>query len=155
MKQKKLLNWVILLCVLGAIASAYLAKVHYSENESFCDFNEQFSCSVVNKGEHAEFFGVPVSLIGLAGYGFLGFIGLGIRRGWGLKKIVSPGSLLFFSLGALLVSLYLTYTEFFVIKIICLMCLFSQVVILGIAFLSHRNLKLGKVMKELENGKNH
>ena len=48
---------------------------------------------------------------------------------------------------ALITSLYLTYAEFFIIKAICILCVFSQITILGITFSSYKNLKLEKSIR--------
>ena len=92
-----------------------------------------------------------MAFIGLFGYVFLGMVSYGIYKKESLDrkhlfynkifypKIFSSAGLLFFSAAALLFSVYLTYAEFFIIKALCLFCLFSQAVILGIAFFSYRH----------------
>lgn len=158
--KNSLLKIIFLLSVLGMVISGYLIKVHYSENKSICDFNEKFSCSVVNRNEHAEFWGMPVALFGLLGYSLLGGLSWGLykkeflkeRSGehfW-LNKIILPESLFLFSIIALGISAYLTYTEFFVIGVVCLFCLVSQVNILGISFFSYKCLRRERGERELE-----
>lgn len=162
-KKKDFLKAVIVLSVLGIILSGYLVKIHYDDQNSPCDFNETFSCSLVNKSKYAEFFGVPVSLLGLVGYSFLGLIGLGLYLGWererldrkGLVKGVFSGEgLLFFSVLSLVFSFYLSYTEFFVIGVICVLCLASQATILGISGYSFRYRSLEKKMVRLKKNDN-
>ncbi|MFH1683003.1 MAG: vitamin K epoxide reductase family protein [Candidatus Woesearchaeota archaeon] len=157
MKQQRLLKLVILLSILGIFISAYLVKVHYSETNALCDLGPVLSCSEVSKSPQAEFLGIPLAFIGLMGYCFLGLVSYGIylrdRLNWRnliYQKIVSSEGLLFFSLAALLISVYLTYSEFFIIKVICLFCLFSQVVILGITFFSYKHHQVEKLIKKDE-----
>ena len=154
-KKKNFLKAVIVLSVLGIILSGYLVKIHYDDKNSPCDFNETFSCSLVSQSKYAEFFGVPVSLLGLVGYSFLGLIGVGLHKGWererlGWKKlfgeVFSGEGLLFFSVLSLVFSFYLSYTEFFVIGAICVLCLASQATILGISGYSFRYRSLEKKM---------
>jgi len=70
-----------------------------------------------------------------------------IRKKKIINKIISAKTLLFFSIMALITSLYLTYAEFFIIKAICILCVFSQITILGITFSSYKNLKLEKSIR--------
>ena len=65
MDRKK---WVIILCVLGVLVAGYLGYMYYSDNHSVCDINETFDCSSVHESDYAVLFGIPVALIGLAGY---------------------------------------------------------------------------------------
>ena len=155
-KQQKLLNFIFFLSILGIILSGYLTYIHYSTLNSPCDFSETFQCSLVNRSKYAEIFSIPVALLGIIGYSFLGFISLSlakdnlltkIRKKKIINKIISAKTLLFFSIMALITSLYLTYAEFFIIKAICILCVFSQITILGITFSSYKNLKLEKSIR--------
>jgi uncharacterized membrane protein len=155
-KQQRLLKFIYFLSILGIVLSGYLTYLHYSELNSPCDISETFQCSTVKQSDYAEIFRVPVALIGLFGYSFLGLISFSLSKEKLLKKIkekrvlrktVSAKSLLAFSVIALGVSLYLTYAEFFLIKAICILCVISQITILGIAISSYHNLKLNKLIK--------
>ncbi|MBT4805209.1 vitamin K epoxide reductase family protein [Candidatus Woesearchaeota archaeon] len=155
-KQQRLLNFIFFLSILGIILSGYLTYIHYSTLNSPCDFSETFQCSLVNRSKYAEIFSIPVALLGIIGYSFLGFISLSlakdnlltkIRKKKIINKIISAKTLLFFSIMALITSLYLTYAEFFIIKAICILCVFSQITILGITFSSYKNLKLEKSIR--------
>ncbi|MBT6774005.1 vitamin K epoxide reductase family protein [Candidatus Woesearchaeota archaeon] len=155
-KQQKLLNFIFFLSILGIILSSYLTYIHYSTLNSPCDFSETFQCSLVNRSKYAEIFSVPVALLGLIGYSFLGFISLSlskdnflnkIREKKIINKVISTKTLFIFSLIALATSLYLTYAEFFIIKAVCILCVFSQITILGITFSSYKNLKLEKSIR--------
>ena len=141
---------------MGIVLSGYLTYLHYSTLNSPCDFSETFQCSLVNRSKYAEVLGVPVALLGLLGYSFLGFISFSLSKDNFLRKIrekniinktISAQTLLVFSIIALVTSLYLTYAEFFLIKALCILCLVSQITVLGIAFSSYKNLQLNKIIK--------
>jgi len=155
-KQQRLLKFVFFLSILGIVLSGYLTYLHYSTLNSPCDFSETFQCSLVNRSKYAEVLGVPVALLGLLGYSFLGFISFSLSKDNFLRKIrekniinktISAQTLLVFSIIALVTSLYLTYAEFFLIKALCILCLVSQITVLGIAFSSYKNLQLNKIIK--------
>jgi len=111
---------------------------------------------LVNQSKYAEVFGIPVALLGMMGYSFLGLVSLvllkrkflsKVRANKFLGKLVSVQTLFVFSIIALIVSLYLTYAEFFLIKAICIWCLISQIIILVIVGFSYKILKLNKLVE--------
>ena len=73
-KQQNILKFIFLLSILGIMVSGYLTFIHYSVVNSPCDFSKTFQCTLVSQSKYAEFFGIPVALIGLAGYAILGLI---------------------------------------------------------------------------------
>ena len=153
-KQQKLLKLVFLLSILGIIVSGYLTYIHYLTLNTVCDLNKTFQCSLVSGSKYSEIFGIPVSIFGLLGYSFLGIVSFGLysnnhvlkklKENVLFDKVISTKMLLFFSVIALIFSLYLTYTEFFLIKALCIFCLISQVIILTIAVISYQNNNLSK-----------
>ena len=157
-KSQKLLNLVFFLSILGIAVSGYLVYLHYSALNSPCDFSETFQCSLVSRSQYAQIFNIPVAMFGLLGYLFLGTISLSLMK-WKfhkfvinhniIKKVISTKSLLFFSVIALVFSLYLTYAEFFLIKALCIFCLISQAIILTIATISYQNNKLSSKKEEI------
>ena len=109
----------ILLATLGVGLSGYALMQHYaSEGSAICDISEQFSCEIVNQGPWSEVFGIPVALIGIAGYAALWWVAVFCPRGWQTILLVGTA-------GALVYSLYLTYLEAFVIRVWCIVCLLS------------------------------
>ncbi len=151
MKQKLLLG-IILLSIIGVIISGYLVKVHYT-NSSICDINDIFSCSTVSQSIFAEIKGVPVAIFGMLVYSILGIIAFGKYR---INKKVDVNQneivylfthhklLLSIAIPALLFSFYLTYAEFFIVKVKCILCLVSQGTILGIALMGYKYHQLEK-----------
>jgi len=153
MKEKTLFRIIILLSVLGIVASAYLLSIHKTNGatDSFCDIDNSFSCTLVDQSEYSEFLGIPMSMLGVIGYFILIILSFLICHKKKLVNIIPLGKLwklisfkmiLFVATLALIISLYLTYLELFIIKSICLLCLFSQVLILIIAILSYLNMRI-------------
>ena len=131
--MKKLLITIAILSVLGVGVSSYALWQHYAPlGAAFCNVNETFSCDIVNKSEFSEFLGVPVAGIGLVAY--LGFLAVSI--GVLIDRAAAPRVLpwlLVAAIGGLGFSAYLTYIEFFVIGAVCILCVTSQALILGIS----------------------
>jgi len=110
---------LIFLAVLGFIASGLALREHYRTDLSPCSINEHWDCGIVNHSPFAVLAGVPVAVIGMAGYVFLAL--LAVKRAY----------LLF--LGAALVglsfSLYLAHVEASILGVWCIYCVASLVVI--------------------------
>ena len=110
---------LIFLTVLGFIASGLALREHYRTDLSPCSINEHWDCGIVNHSPFAVLAGVPVAVIGMAGYVFLAL--LAVKRAY----------LLF--LGAALVglsfSLYLAHVEASILGVWCIYCVASLVVI--------------------------
>ncbi|GAB4574074.1 MAG: hypothetical protein Kow0077_18810 [Anaerolineae bacterium] len=83
-------------------------------------------CGFVQKSVYAHIFGIPVALLGVAGY--LGILGI-----WVLEDRIAIlreyASMLVFGMAlfGFLFSLYLTYTELFIMYTICTWCVASAV----------------------------
>ena len=107
---------LIVLCLLGIAAASLALREHYRPyGESVCDINERWDCGIVNHSPYAMFHGVPVAVIGIAGYLLLG--ALAFRRSY---KIM-----LAFAIPALAFSLYLAHIEKDVLGVWCLYCAIS------------------------------
>jgi uncharacterized membrane protein len=91
-----------------------------------CTINDRINCDAVTKGVLSTLFGIPVSLIGLAGYITI-FISSCLKK----KKVVLGASAF-----GLIFCLRLTILEVFSVKVICPVCLACQVDILIIFLLS-------------------
>lgn len=120
------LLWLIgLLAVVGVAVSAIALYHHYGTSPtSFCTFGENFNCDMVNRSTYSTVLGVPVALIGIAGYVFLLALVTVYRR-----KPETPSLLLLASGAGLAFALYLTYIEAFVLAVWCVLCLFSLAII--------------------------
>lgn len=110
------MRWVlVVLCVVGLAAASLALREHYREDASPCSINERWDCGIVNHSPYAVFLGVPVAVIGMAGYLFLG--ALAFKKAYRLMLLaVLPG---------LAFSLYLAHIEKDVLGVWCIYCAIS------------------------------
>lgn len=125
MTERRLRLATALVCMLGLAVAGYLTYVHYAELEPLC-VGGGGGCEKVQASDYAELAGVPVALLGLAGYALI------------LASLWVPGDAGRVS-GALLAltgfgfSLYLTWVELFEIDAICQWCVVSAVLMTVLA----------------------
>jgi vitamin-K-epoxide reductase (warfarin-sensitive) len=107
---------LLILALLGITASALALREHYrSEGESPCSINDKWDCGIVNHSPYAVMGGVPVAVIGIAGYLLLGI--LAVRRAYRLMLALAVVGLAF--------SLYLSRIEAHVLGVWCIYCVIS------------------------------
>src|SRR3981081_2845365 len=81
---------IAVLALAGMIVSAVSLQRHYAKSAtSYCEFGEKFNCDIVNRSEYSSVMGIPVSLVGVAGYGLL----LTLSTLWRFRS-ETPGRLL-------------------------------------------------------------
>lgn len=109
---------ILVLSLIGIGVAGYLTYVHYEGLKVLC--LSSGGCETVQASKYAKLGGIPVAVLGLAGY--IGIIGslfirseLGRVAGFGIALI---------GFGF---SMYLTYRELFTIKAICQWCVASAV----------------------------
>jgi uncharacterized membrane protein len=107
------------LALAGVVVSALALHVHYCTDTQPCSINEKWDCGIVNHSPYAEIEGVPVSMIGIAGYLVLAGLALGRQR----------AQVFLAALAGLGFALRLTFIEEYVLQVWCLYCVISQVVI--------------------------
>ncbi len=118
---------ITVLSVCGIVVSGISLQRHYAKSATqFCDFNERFSCDVVNRSEYSSIVGIPVAGIGVAGYAVLLWLAT-YRR----SRPETPNWLLCGASAGLAFALYLTYVEAYKLETWCILCLIS----LGLIFL--------------------
>ena len=111
------------LALAGLGISAYLTSVHYADAAPVCAVGH--GCQTVQDSKYAEMAGIPVALIGLAGYVAI-LASLLVRGDNGrLLRVALTGFGFAFSV-------YLTYLELFRIEAICQWCVGSAVVMTGL-----------------------
>jgi vitamin-K-epoxide reductase (warfarin-sensitive) len=110
---------LVLLAVLGITASALALREHYRTDTSPCSINEKWDCGIVNHSPYAVLWGIPVAIIGIAGYLLLGTLAL--KRWYSILLPVSLAGLAF--------SLYLAHIEKDVLGVYCVYCVASLGVI--------------------------
>jgi uncharacterized membrane protein len=107
---------LVLLAALGIAASSLALREHYrTEGDSPCSINEGWDCGIVNHSPYATLGGIPVAIIGIAGYLLMGV--LGWRRAWRW--------LLAAALAGLAFSLYLAHVEAHILGVWCVYCAIS------------------------------
>jgi len=115
-----------LLAVLGIVVSSLALREHYRTEDSPCHINDVWDCGEVNHSPFASLFGIPVAVIGIAGYVGLGV--LGMMRAWRVVLVASVAGLAF--------SLYLTHIEKDILRFWCIYCVGSLGVITLITLLA-------------------
>ena len=111
------------LALLGLAISIYLTYVHYAGIEPVC--SSISNCERVQSSEYADLVGIPVAVLGTAGYASI-LVSLRMR--------VEVTALLAYL--AVAFSAYLTWAELFRIDAICQWCVASALVTLAIAVLA-------------------
>jgi|SRR5271155_5841258 len=126
------MRWVlIVLAVVGITASSLALREHYNTGVSPCRINERWDCGIVNHSPYAMLYGVPVAVIGIAGYLLLGV--LAFKKAYRVMLVAALGGLVF--------ALYLAHIESVVLGVWCIYCVISLGVISLISLLV-----LGKVI---------
>lgn len=130
------------LALAGLLVSVLALRVHYSTGTEPCSINEKWDCGVVNHSPFAEMYGVPVAVLGIAGYLVLGGLGFARQR-----------FLLFLAtLVGLGIALRLTFIEEYVLQVWCVYCVISQAIIglltiLSLGWLAKEYLELKRASK--------
>jgi vitamin-K-epoxide reductase (warfarin-sensitive) len=107
---------LVVLAILGIIVSALALREHYrTEGDSPCSINERWDCGIVNHSPYAMLAGIPVAVLGIAGYLLMG--ALAFRRSY---RLVLAAALL-----GLAFSLYLARIEAHVLGVWCIYCVIS------------------------------
>jgi len=114
------MRWVlIVLAVAGIVVSALALREHYRTDASPCSINERWDCGIVNHSPYAVFHGVPVAVIGIAGYLLLGVLAFGKAYPWMLPLVT----------GAFAFAVHLADVESMVLGVWCVYCVISLGVI--------------------------
>jgi uncharacterized membrane protein len=126
--ERRLVVAIAVVALLGTAVAAYLTYVHYAGIEPVCSGGAE-GCQKVQTSQYAELAGIPVAVLGLAGY--LAILGSLALRG-DAGRIA--GAVL--ALSGFGFSLYLTYRELFTIEAICQWCVASAVLMTALAVLT-------------------
>jgi len=123
--EKRLSQLAILLAIVGLLVSIYMTIYKITSNDSMCIGSGD--CKTVNASRYAEVYGIPVAVLGVAGYSAILAV-LFLERKPGFFQ--ENGTLLFFglSLTGFLFTLYLIFVEVALIKAYCPFCITSQTV---------------------------
>jgi len=123
---------LLILALLGVVVSSLALREHYREyGDAPCDINAHWDCGIVNHSPYAMLGGIPVAVLGIAGYILMG--ALAYLRAH--RLLLAPTFI------GLAFSLYLANIEAHVLGVWCVYCVIS----LGIISLMTL-LNLGKVV---------
>jgi uncharacterized membrane protein len=111
----------------GLGIAGYLTAVHYAGGTPVCAVSH--GCATVQQSEYAELAGVPVALLGLAGY--VAILGSLARDGEGARTVTA-----FLALAGFGFSAWLTYVELARLDAVCSWCVGSAICMTLLAALS-------------------
>ena len=131
--------------LLGLGASAESTRVHYRilndpTYASFCDVNATVSCTEAYTSRFGSVAGVPVAIFGLLFFAFV----LGLIA-WSMKSAVTRDNLSGYVFASstlgLAAVLYLGYASYFILNVVCLLCLASYVAVIGLFLISGASIR--------------
>jgi uncharacterized membrane protein len=126
---------VPILALIGIAVAAYLSYVETSDAEAVC--GPVGDCNAVQQSEYAELFGlIPIGVIGLIGYVVVVGAWLVARTDHNPVSDWARVGLFAGALGGVVLSVYLTFLEPFVIGATCAWCLTSAVIVTALMWLS-------------------
>jgi len=110
------MRWVlVLLALAGIVVSALALREHYRTDASPCSINEKWDCGIVNHSPYAMLHGIPVAVLGLAGYLLLGVLASRKAYAWMLQFVTV----------AFAFAIHLADVEAFVLGVWCIYCVIS------------------------------
>jgi uncharacterized membrane protein len=137
MSDRRLRVAALAIVVVGVAVAAYLTYVHYAGLQPFCAGGSG-GCERVQSSSYAKLAGIPVAVLGLAGY-----VAIAVAlSAAGERAQLAAAALAVTGFG---VSAYLTYLELFVIHAICQWCVASAVLLTMLAVLTVWRLLLSDV----------
>jgi vitamin-K-epoxide reductase (warfarin-sensitive) len=144
--NRLILASIAVLSALGIVDSGLALQRHLAKSATtFCDLSQQFNCDIVNRSEYSSFMGIPVALIGVAGYAALLALATFMR-----SRSNTSRRLLMLGVAGLACALYLTYIEAYVLTTWCILCVISLVLIFLISVLALiLNLKIANDSKRV------
>jgi uncharacterized membrane protein len=128
MNDRRLRVAALAIVVLGVGVAGYLTYIHYAGLQPVCAGGSH-GCERVQSSSYATLAGVPVAVLGLAGY-----LAIAVAlSAAGERGQLAAAALAVTGFGF---SAYLTYLEFFVIHAICQWCVASAVLLTMLAALT-------------------
>jgi uncharacterized membrane protein/protein-disulfide isomerase len=139
-------KWVLAgFATVGLIAASASTWVHYRIlNDplyaSFCDVNSTLNCTEAYTSRYGAFGGVPVALLGLVFFaGILALIALCSQSPSAAQHL--PGYVFAASTIGLAAVLYLAYASYFILGVVCLLCVGTYVAVIGLFLVSGASTK--------------
>jgi uncharacterized membrane protein len=140
-EQKRDWAWVaaVVLAVVGLLDALYLSYIKLASDTASCAVFG--GCETVNNSRYAAFGGVPIAVLGAAGYALILVLLVLDRPGAAAPEAIRF-ALFGVTLAGTLYSVYLTYIEVFVLHAVCPFCVVSAVAMTGLFILSLVRLRL-------------
>jgi uncharacterized membrane protein/protein-disulfide isomerase len=126
--------------LLGLAAASASTWVHYRIlNDplyaSFCDVNQTFNCTEAYTSRFGAVAGVPIALLGVLFFVLvLGLVGLGSQSASARDNVA--GYVFALSTLGLSAVLYLAYASYFILNVVCMLCVGTYVAIIGLFLIS-------------------
>lgn len=133
MSDRALRRLALALAVAGIGVAGYLTWVHFADLEPVC-VGGGGGCERVQTSEYAKLAGIPVAVLGLAGYVAIAVAVL-------IRGELARMAAALFALAGAGFSLYLTYLELFEIEAICQWCVASAVLMVALAVVTMLRLR--------------
>jgi len=140
--EKVIAALIVLLSIAGIGVAGYLTYVHWLDKSVVCVVTS--GCNEVAESEYARLFGIPVAFVGLLGYVALlvtAVFWLLSGRRWDNWPLMAAWGM---TLGGVAFSAYLTYVELFVIDAVCIWCVISAVIMVGMFIVTTTGLFLSE-----------
>ena len=131
--------------LLGLAASSASTWVHYRilndpTYASVCDVNATLSCTDAYTSRFGAVAGVPIALFGVLFFVLvLGLIGLSSRSATTRENL--PGYVFALSTLGLAAVLYLAYASYFILNVVCILCVGTYVAVIGLFLISGASTK--------------
>jgi protein-disulfide isomerase/uncharacterized membrane protein len=128
------------LSLLGLGASSASTWVHYRilndlSYESFCDVGSTLNCTAAYTSRFGAVAGVPVALLGVLFFVFvLGLLALASRSAAARENV--PGYVFALSTIGLAAVLYLGYASYFILNVVCMLCVGTYIAVIGLFIVS-------------------
>lgn len=121
-KELKIISYTgMILCLLGLIDSIYLTIAHYTTPVILaCPESKFINCAKVTTSPYSVIHGIPVAMLGLVFFVFMGILQL--PHFWKSKNKNIHKIRLLFSVIGIFTIFYLVYIELYKLKAICLYC---------------------------------
>jgi uncharacterized membrane protein/protein-disulfide isomerase len=133
--------WLAVFAVIGLSAASASTWVHYrilndpTYAGSFCDVNSTLNCTEAYTSRYGAFGGVPVALLGVLFFaGVLVLIALCSQSKTAAPNL--PAYVFAASTIGLAVVLYLGYASYFILNVVCLLCVGTYVAVIGLFLIS-------------------
>ena len=130
----KLKLTIAIVALLGILDAIYLTIIKFSKNKALC-LEGVGDCWSVNNSRYSEWNGIPISIFGIIAYTIILLILFFENKN---KLLQDYGKILIIgiTISGFLLSIYLTYLQFAVIKAVCPFCIFSAITMTTVFILS-------------------